>query len=319
MTEQSLLPNETESNLPAINEESDDVIGIPLPGYDDTTEKSVVKSVKDIFKGFDPATSTGQFQNSDALAAYAKNTMTDIDEMRKRSDATQLLAKAASLARFWYLGQTINAALSEGAYGDNVIQKLTQALGHAQTYIYEIRNVAIRLSLVDVYLLGMRGLERSDLRRLAAIKDDKMRDTLIKAYINEITNSADRDKMDRARKQLKTALASSKNADAIDIGTSDPNNGGSEVEVTPEWSDAINAIRKWAKMAKAIADETTTNNSVAALANFYLSASVPDAAQRLAELKAAAADTRGLLAEAKKNIEAVIVEIDSLDGVELSE
>ena len=299
-------------------DEQDDIAGVALPGYDETTEKSVIKGIRDVFKGFDPATSVGQFQNEDALAEYARNTITDINEMRKVSDATQLLHKAAAAARFWYLGQTIDSALKEGAYGSNVIKKLTDALGHSQTYIYEIRNVGIRLSLIDCYLLGMRGLERSDLRKLASVRDDNMRKKLVMAYVEAIKTSADKAKMESARKQLKNGLNAYKNTDAIDLESSDPNNGGTEIEVSPEWTEAMSVIRKWSKMMKPAGEDNTIFKSTAALGNFYLDASVPDAERRLAELKEAAEETALQLRAAKTGIDAILVELDSISGVELN-
>lgn len=307
-----------DDNMPSLEDDREDAVNVPLPGYDQITDREVNKSVKDIFKGFDPSSTTAVFASDDALATYAQNTMNDIMDMRKKADASQMLYRGAMLARFWYLGKTIGNALDNGDYGANVIQKLMASLGKSQSYIYQIRQVAAKIELVDCYLLGMRGIESSDLRKLAYVRDDTLRKQLITSYINAIKDGDDVAKIDKARRELKAALLADRNADAIDVGTSDPNNGGTEIEVTPEWNDAIQTIRKWHKLAKPQADATLCNDSVAALGNFYLSRDTPDAAARLAELKMAAEDTAAALRDAKQNIEQIIVELDSLAGVELS-
>ena len=326
MTEQSNpIPEDTaaavavvDSNLPALDDEREDIAGIALPGYDITSEKEVTKTVQRVFKGFDPASVTAQFADGDAFVDYAKRSMTDIIEARRTSDATQLLARGASLARFWYLGKTIDTALSGGGYGANVIQRLTTELGKSQSYVYQIKQVAVKLTLVDCYLLGMRGLESSDLRKLAYVKDDKLRRQLIESYISAITDTGDTAKMEKARKALKAAILADRQADAIQLGASDPNNGGSEVEVSEEWAAAMSTIRSWNKATKQLVNETHVNESIAALANFYLDEDVPDAQRRLDELKMAAEDTRVQLDAAKKAIDDIIKELDSLSGVELN-
>lgn len=305
-------------DMPPLDDDMEDAVNVPLPGYDQVTDKEVNKSVKDIFKGFDPASTTAVFADDDALATYAQNTMNDILEMRKKVDGSQMLYKGAMLARFWYLGKTIGNALDNGNYGANVIQKLMVSLGKSQSYIYQIRRVADKIALVDCYLLGMRGLESSDLRKLAYVREDTLRKQLITSYIESIKDGDNVGKIDKARRELKAALLADRNADAIDVGTSDPNNGGTEIEVTPEWNDAIQTIRKWHKLAKPQTDETMCNNSVAALGNFYLPKDTPDAEARLAELKMAAEDTAAALRIAKQNIEQIITELDSLAGVALS-
>ena len=326
-TEESgeLLPvdEEQEMALAEIDETQDPqlAVSINLPTFTDVTDKQVLKNVRDVFKGFEPDTSSNiRFQELGSLATYAKNSINDIKNVCQTAEANQLCYKAAASARFWYLGQTIEKSLNEGKYGDKAVQKLAAQAGFAASYIYQIKDVAKRLTVTDCYLLGFRNVDTTQLRKLAQIKDDAVRRSIIDAFIEVYHNTADSKAIDSAKASLKAAVnAALQNNKTRDVAamTSDPMNGGSEIKVSVEYTEAMKFLTSVGKNAKALAEDQLSEDAVRAFDYFNLSPDVPDADKHLEEIHTKAEELEKRLRLVVENCNAMIESLVVLKGVEL--
>lgn len=309
----------TTSNVPADpvlmddNEDQALLATITLPGYNEVSEQQVLRSVKDIFKGFehDGSTAGGKFSDTDSLAQYMQHTMEDIRKVRLASEANQMCHKAAVMARFWYLGETIDNALVNGDYGTAAVNKLAAALMKSVPYIYQIRVVATKLTVVDCYLLGLRGLDSTHLRKLAQVKDDAVRRSIIDAFVEVFQDTSDPAKIDNAKKRLVAAINSQQVANAIDVEITDPFHGGTEVRVSEEYHAALCAMETWQKILKKAAQEESIESLCSVMADFYLPSSTPDAEARLEEFKAEAEKTKALMLSVRNNLDDAIEALDS--------
>ena len=324
-TEESgeLLPvvDDQEEGLMSAEDMQETAVSVKLPGFTDITDKQVLKSVRDVFKGFEPDAGTSvRFQELDTLAKYAKNSLDAIDDINRTAKANQLCYEAAALARFWYLGQTINKALKDGQYGKNVAQQLGARLGFGQAYVYQIRAVAERLTVTDCYLLGFRGVTSTDLRKLAQVKDDAVRRNLIDAFIEVYSNTGDTQVCENAQKGFKAGInAATKNASTKDVAamTSDPMNGGSEIKVSVEYTETMKFLTSVGKHAKALAEDQLSEDAVRAFDYFNLSPDVPDADKHLEEIHTKAEELEKRLRLVVENCNAMIESLVVLKGVEL--
>lgn len=301
--------NEDPSLAPVVN----------LPGYEETTEQKVLLSVKKLFKGFEGKSAAElKFESVDGLSTYTENTMSEIRRVRQDAESSDLLNKAAVMSRFWYLGTTVDTALKNGGYGTNAINKLSTALRKSLTYLYQMRAVAVRLTVVDCYLLGMRGLDTTHLRQLAQVKDDATRKGLMKAFVDSIRDTSDKAAMDRAKKAFVAALRSAGSLSEEALNTSDPFNGGSDVQVSPEWNDLMQNIELWTRLLKKPSDTKKTEAICNALADFYLKETAPDAEIRLSEVKEHAETLKAMVKATKDNLEDILKELDSMLETELT-
>ena len=301
------------------NEDANMTAVLKLPGYDSMTPTQVAKGVKDVFKGFDQANAGGStFADTAALADYAARTMEDIKKADSAATKSMVLFKAAALARFWYLGQTVNQALSNGQYGTGAVNKLATQLGKKVTYIYQLRAVATRLTVVDCYLLGLRMLDTTHLRKLSQVKDDAIRRGIIETFIAAVPDSSDKERYEAARAQLISALNAKQVETIDDVGTSDPLNGGTDTSVSPEYDAVIKQMVDWSKMLHKPSLEGPIEELCSALDNFFLSADVPDAEKRLATVKDTATAMKALMQSVKNNLDDAIRSLDSVMAVELN-
>jgi len=311
--DEQVILHENEAEDPSLSE------AIVLPGYDTVSEQKVIKSVKDVFKGFDytAGISLG-FADTEGLAEYTRNTMDDIKAVSKATRVNQIYHKAAVLSRFWYLSDAINTALSKGEYGTNAVNKLATSLHKSVPYIYHLRAVATRLSVVDCFLLGTRDLDTSHLRKLAQVKDDTVRGAIIQAFLKEYSDTSDPEVAVRAKKQFVAAVNSNLNTTAIELGTSDPLHGGSEIEVSEEYSEMSSQLQLWTNIAKKASNGDAVDAFVKASESFYITDETPDAEDRLSDIQERAQDLRNLLDAVKAAADSIQREIDSLTGVEVT-
>lgn len=308
------------ASVEQFEQEDQSLIGVMiLPTYDNVNEQKVLKNVVDVFRGFDhtSASSGKLFKDTDALAVYTQNTMDDIKDVRQRAERTQLCQKAAAMARFWYLGETINNALVNGEYGTAAVNKLATALKKSVPYIYQLRAVAVKLSVIDCYLLGIRGLDSTHLRRLAQIQDDNVRASIVKAFIDKFKDTSNISKLDQAKKQLLAAVNIAQNTETIDISSSDPENVTTPdvSEIPSECLDVMNQLTSWQRMFKKPATEDVIETFCKTLEDFYITSAVPDADAHLANILAGAVKTKDMLLVVRSNIDDAIRELDSLQGV----
>lgn len=321
--QEALVPVETQADAVAIPDKEDPemMAVIKLPTYTDVTDQKVLKSVKDVFKGFDPDTGTSgiKFNDIGALATYTTNSMEEIRNAREKAEASQILYRAAAMARFWYLGQTIDRALVNGEYGTSAVNKLAAALKKSPPYIYQIRAVATKLTVTDCYLLGIRGLESTHLRKLAQVKDDNVRKAIIDTFIEACQDTSDPDKLELMRKKLVTAINAPQDTSASDIGSSDPMHGGTETEVSPVFTEAVNYMAKISKNTKQLADNQFAEDAARALDYFSISQNTPDAEKKLAEVKEKASALVKQVSEAIANMQDIREALKSIDDVTVTE
>ena len=295
---------------------------IALPTYDDLTDAKVLGNVKDIFKGFDYDINENmgkKFVDTSAIADYVHNAMEDIRTIRYRAEASALLQKGAAMARFWYIGDSMHKALTQGDYGTSAYNKLATEMKKSVPYIYQIRAVATKLTVTDCYLLGVRGCDSTTLRKLAQIKDDTMRISIVKAFIELIKDTGDRDKMEQARKQLIAAINMDQKRDFIDVSTSDPSQGGGDVEVTTEYQAIMKQLTQWQKMLKKPIDGDICDEFYNALEEFYIGENTPDAELHLERVKEEAQKTKAIMEAAITVLKDNIAQIESLSGVAVTD
>ena len=305
-----------EQNLALVDDSEDASLlaNLRLPGYEAVNDQKVLKSVKDVFKGFDYDASGSVFASTDDVATYVQNTMESIRKVRERADTVHILQKAAAMARFWYLGDTLDKTLQNSNYGTAAISRLAASLKKSQTYIYQVRAVATRLTVVDCYLLGIRGVEATHLRKLAQIKDDDTRTAILKAFIDGYSDTADPEAAERAKKQFIAALNTSQRMNAIDVTNTDPSEDEDEEDVAPACTATVHMLNKWNRMAEKLASEDEIENFCKVMSDFYITDSIPDAEDRLAAVKELAESTKKMLSIALKNLQDALVEIDSLNA-----
>ena len=316
------LDNIMENSLILVNEDNEDPslsADIRFPVYANLNEQKVLKSVQDVFKGFShDATGAGQqFKDTAALAQYTDNTMADIKNIRRAAEASQRCHDAAAMARFWYLGETINNALTSGRYGTSAVNSLATQLKKSIPYIYQIRAVATKLTVVDCYLLGVRGLTSTHLRKLAQVKDDDIRKAIIDAFIEATPDTVDEQRNEQAVRRFVAAINEQQNASLTEAATSDPMNGGSDTEVSDEYSKVTKQIGMWLRMLSKLAQDEPAENLCNAMADFYLPASTPDAQEHLDALKEQAGKLEAAIKATQANFEDILKELASLKNAEL--
>ena len=310
--------------LPAVviddAEDSSLVPVIQIPTYKDTSDKEVMHSVKSIFKSFEPPGTKGAspFKDVDALAQYTMDVMDRIREAREQADGRQMLIRAATLARFWYLGQTIDTELAKGTYGTSAAQKLATAIKKSVPYLYQIRAVAQKLTVTDCYLLGLRGLDTTVLRKLAQVKDDNLRTSIIHAFIDAIGDTSDENRMAQAKKQLKAAINSACGATESDVTTSDPNNGGTEIQVSQEYTKTMKELNGALQILRKLSNEEEIENMCKTLDDFFITDSVPDAEKRLQDIWAKVDEIEKLVPTSIANLKDILEHAKDLKNVDVT-
>lgn len=296
-------------------------ISIALPTYDDTTDKSVMSSLRDIYKGFsfDANEDFGsRFKDLEQVADYVSASIDDINNRQRTAEATSLLQKAASCARLWCMSVVIDKVLSASKYGTKAAETLAAQLTVATSYVYRMRSVAKGLSLTDCYLLGVRGITPTMLIHIGELPDDAIRKGLVTSFVNSITDTADVQACARARRALVVAMNANKHANAAAITTSDPAAvGGSDILVNESYQTAMETMHKWRVRLKKVAAEQEIEGFCAALADFSINETVPEAERHLEEVKTEATQTRAVFQAAINNLTDAMRELDSLAGVEV--
>ena len=257
--------------------------GIALPGYEDTSDKKVLGAVRQTFKDFSyDATddASRQFKDVDAIAQYMQASIEEINAARQMGDRLEVGRNAAITARFWYMAERINSALVSGKYGEGVSKQLSAKIKLAPSMIYSIRAVATKLTPSDCWLLGTRGCKPTHLRKLAAISDDGTRSAVISAFLSEASNTADTEALDKARKKL-AAACNMKQGDFGRLATSDPVNGGTEIDVSEEYTQGMKQLHTLEKLLRPLADVEKCIDMREAYGRIYVSDRVPDAEDKV--------------------------------------
>lgn len=294
--------------------------GTLFPTYEDLTDQKVLKNVRDVFKGFDydPTESMGRrFTDVDSLTEYVQRSMDDIKSVRHRAEASEMLQRAAAIARFWYLGDSLDRALEEGSYGTGASNKLAAQLKVSVPYIYQIRAVSRKLTVTDCYLLGVRGCDSTMLRKLAQIKEDARRAAIIKLFVDTFKDTYDKEAMDAARKALTQAIDNENSVSPLQLNES--GDGGALVgdsDNPPQFDAAINLLQQWQKSMKKLAAENFAEKTCEVFSNFYLTTATENADALMKDITAEGSRTHALIQSAIANLEDICEAIHGMMAVE---
>lgn len=301
-------------------EDSSLVPVIQIPTYKDTSDKEVLHSVKTIFKSFEPpgTKNASPFQDVDALAQYTIDVMANIRAAREKAEGSQMLIRAATLARFWYLGQTIDTELTKGTYGTSAAQKLATAIKKSVPYLYQIRAVAQKLTVTDCYLLGLRGLDTTHLRKLAQVKDDNLRNSIAHAFIDAIGDTSDEHRTAQAKKQFIAAINGVCGTTPRDVTTSDPENGGTEVKVSQEYTNTTKEINNVLQLLRKLGSEDYIENLCRVMDDFFITDSVPDAEKHLQAIWDKVDEIEKLVPTCTANLKDILEHAKDLKNVDVS-
>lgn len=281
-----------------LDEQDDLIVKLKLPTYADVTDEKVLRYIRDVFKGFTFNAAddfSKQFVDPEQLVDYIKATISEISEGQKIGETVKLNNASAALARFWILGYVVDQTIAKASYGNGACQRIAKAINRSIPYVYQLRAVGTRLTLQDAYLLGMReGCNTTTLRRLAQIRDQDRCRQIITAFIDATQDTSDIINIERATKAFKQAILQAlKPQNELDEATTNPVDVVDAAElVSEEYGAADTAIARVMKETKYLSVEENIIQLCDALDNFYIMANVPNAADRLSELKARAEDAK---------------------------
>lgn len=297
--------------------------GTKLVGYDEISDAQVFKTLKDFFRGFHFDINedfSSRFESVDSIADYTVGTINDIAGLKKASDARKILCDAAALARFWCLGTVISSAMRSGKLGKGANEKLAFKLGKSSAYIYQYRAVAERMSISECYLLGMRGCTTTDLRRLGQIKDDDLRGSVIRAFIDSYTNTADVSGKKAAMEQLKRAIGCANSSmDVLALTNTDPSAGGPAITPPDNYTELMKRIRSMKVTIGKGFKEQTIEAFCNAAVNFSMNESTPEADSLLSNIKTEADELAKSLMHTIQDIQDMVRELQSLQGVKVTD
>lgn len=318
--EQLVQVESADTALECITEDPALYAGMTLPTMDDITDQIVYKSVKDVCRGFsfDPNEMMDKkFQDIDQIANYVLATEEDIRTICHEAEANDRLKHAAAIARFWYMAYSIDKALKEGDYGTGASTKIAAKLHKSIPMVYSIRQVGNRLTASECYLLGMRKISSTTLRRLAALDDEDHRKGLINAFINAYSDTQDMEACEKAKKQFIAAINMKLDPKFLETATSDPVAGGSTVEVSELYTNIMQSFGTLEKVLKKLNGETFIESFCNNCVDFSITDSVPDAEEHVETVKDAASRLKTMCLAAKNNLDDAIRELDSISGVEV--
>jgi hypothetical protein len=247
--------------------------------------------------------------------------MRDIHEKQHAGLTAKITHSSAALTRFWAMGYVVDETLNKASYGNGAVGRIASMLGKSVPYIYQIRAVATQLTMQDAFLLGMRECcSTTTLRKLAQIKDDDRRRQIIDIFIEETHDLADATRIERAVKAFRLAINEAlKHVDTLQQDTTNPEAVVTSAEelAGPSYANALNALKQLKKETKKLSLEDTVYQICDALGEFAITESVPNAQQRLDELKEEANAAKQQALQARDNINDILTEVESLLHVEV--
>jgi hypothetical protein len=318
----------------AINEAQEDIteIGdndvlitpnVDLPTRDDTTITRVMQVLKQNFDNFSFDVNEDyakKFNNLDDLISYTDRSFGDICKEREKTECFVRNRDGAAMARFWCACKVLSdVALSGKKYGDQAVKQYAAHRGISDSYLYQQINIARRLDIVDVFLLGTRGIETLYLRKLAGFKDDVTRQTIINSFLERYTSTVNKKDRDLAKKAFISAInASGKNTKNIDAANPIVALASSEDFVpTPETEGVLAAVGSVSGMLKKLSRPEIMHDLEQYGDNFFMLDNTPDAEKQLAKVKEKATELRDLCEKSKDNLEFALQKLDSLLAVQL--
>lgn len=306
-------------------EDDDPIISsnIKLQTRDDMTLAKVygyLKSTYDNFS-FDIHENYGtRFSRIDDAIDYLTRSLGDVQESQNKTESSIRIRRGAAMARFWCACKVLDDIISNGKkYGSGTVEKLAAELHMSKAYVYQLRSIAQRLDIQDVFLLGTREVGSGYLRSLASIVDDTTRNTIITEFIESYRDTLDKKARDQAKKVFATALnATGKNAKEIDSANPIAAIAADEeFEATPECDAIRKSMKSLDKMVSKLAKEDTFNDFNQYAGNFFMMENTPDADKQLDKVHSEAQALIQKLELVKSNIEMVTNELTSLCATQL--
>lgn len=296
--------------------------GVELPGLSDLSEARVLKSIREVFRGFDFSCDEDfgrRFSSVESLGKFANESIAEITSANKSSNARALLSRGACVARYWFVCLIINKTLRSANYGTKGYEQLAAEMGYNRSYIYKLEKIATNLTLTQAYLLGIRGADITTLRKLANdVQDEDMRNAIISTFIDSVPDGGDEVMRQNALKALKNAIAASQNQDPLMLQNTDPETGGSDIDVTEEYAELKNVVGTLYRKFKPVSDERLYEKLNNAAESFYLMDDVPDAEEHLATMKASLEELRAKLQATVNFAHDALQQIESLSNMSLT-
>ena len=315
----------TDNAVVAEIEDDDSLIrpNINLPTRDDMTLQKVYQILKQNYDNFSFDVSedySTKFNSLDDLEDYTDRSLGDIRDEQYKTESLVRTRKGAAMARFWCICKVLSDIVANGKkYGDGAVQKYAAHKNISPAYIYQLRNIALRIDIQDAFLLGTRGIGSGALRKLAGFQDDVTRKTIIDTFLERYCDTVNKKERDIAKKAFSAAI-NSPNKNAKNIEAANPIVALANAEdfvATPEVEGVIAAITSVSSMLRKLARAEIMHDLQQYAGNFFLMDNVPDAEKQLAKVMEKAQELRKLLDDAQANIDEASTEIDSLLAVKL--
>ena len=309
-----------DSALMELDASDEDEPALKLPSFEDITDDKIIKSMREEYKGFtfdENAEYDKMFVDVDQLSVYVQESLKDIQNTKKTGEVGMLQNNARAMARMWVTGMVVEKTLKKATYGKGASNKLAAKLHKSIAYVYQLRSYYTGLTLQQMYLLGIRMCSATDIRHLALLKDRLLAKTIIETFIKSTSDVTDRQKIEQAKKALKSAINKAiGKTDAQEQLTSDPQKSEAP-KVTAEYDAALNAIRTLRKSVKQLADMDWMEKTLGSCSDFYLMSSVEGAEEHLAKLKEEAAMLQKEIEASQTNLADALNEVQSLQAVDL--
>ena len=298
---------------------------IVLSTYEDCNDEKVLKNVKEVFKGFcyDPNEEIEtRFDTNDQVVNYVVQSLSDIRKVSKNTEVWTLCNKAAATARLWYTCASIHKAIANGKYGTSISNQIASELQVSVSRVYQLKEIARKLTATDCYLLGMRDCGITILKDLAMIKDDTVRKNIISTFINSYVDSSSYAENKMAKSMLTSAIKMALSSNFEEISTTDPttyeNTQVDTTEALPEpYLKTNDALTKIASAINKISKEKNIDNWTNTLADFYIKEDTANAAVLLDNIKDRASCIKEMVVKAIEGLNSILSELTSLEHVEV--
>jgi hypothetical protein len=301
---------------------------ISLPKYGTITEQRVVKDMQAFFKGFDFDENlqiTEMFKSVEQIEVFAKEAIKEINSADIQYKMDEIMKSGAIAVRRWYFSWIINKVLSEASYGEGVAKKLAKASGISDAYIYQYKDVGERLSITDVYTLGIYKSSWDVIRQIATIKDEDYRKAVISVYVNNINDVTNEIELSNAKAIIIAAIKKIKEEQKSPERALDMSNpeallqAASYKEYAPEYDEADKALEKIKSAARKITKQPGYDSTMRAMQDFFLMSDVTDASNLLYAITNKAKETLTLLETLENMIPALKAEVTSIANATLTE
>lgn len=309
-TAYELEPVDTAAPAPTDVEDKDDLTAvIQLPDYSKITENRVIRGMQNVFPGFEvPTENSIESMGKDpaAIEEYIDQLQKDIVRGDLEEKSKIIESSAANSVRRWQLGYVIKSLTTSSKFSAEQEQGIRRVLhSHLGAAYYHYLKVGERLSIKDVYVLGMYDAGWGNIRSLAFVADADMRQLIIKSYCDSIVDWNDKRRRDAARKALSQAIKEAMAGGYDSLASSDPANliaTGEIEELAPEYKEALNLLEKLLKTFKKLGDENYIEQTCKTFSDYFIADDIEGAADLNQRVTEAAADLAELIENTQKQL-----------------